>query len=155
MECIEEVVENYVNLHDAIADDPIILFNSHDTFEIIEYIDFIGVDNFSYRSVSILFDTINWMKIDKQNIQVERLAVKTFRNWRIFKYLKYLFLWSGRFQFEDKQSLFTIFIQESINSRVNFLQHGENDADKEPLKFMELWDQRDIKFNACIFCFSS
>ncbi|BBH07020.1 hypothetical protein Prudu_018822 [Prunus dulcis] len=58
MECIEEVVENYVNLHIAIVDDSIALFNFHDTFEVVEYIDFMRVDNFSHRSATTLVDTI-------------------------------------------------------------------------------------------------
>ncbi|CAL9026968.1 unnamed protein product [Prunus brigantina] len=125
MECIEEVVENYVNLHIAIVDDSIALFNSHDAFVVVEYIDFMWVENSGRHSATTLVDT----RI--QNIWFKRLAVESLHNWRIFKYSKYIFLWSGRFQFEDQQSIIMILIQEGINSRINFCQPGENDADKK------------------------
>ncbi|CAL2271520.1 unnamed protein product [Prunus armeniaca] len=130
IECIEEVVENYVNLHIAIVNDSIALFNSHDTFEVVEYIDCMRVENFRRHNATTLVDTII------HNIWFKRLAVKSLHNWRIFKYSKYLFLWSGRFQFEDQQSMIMILIQEGINSRTNFCQPEENDADKKRL-FME------------------
>ncbi|CAL9005019.1 unnamed protein product [Prunus brigantina] len=118
MECIEEVVENYVNLHIAIVDDSIALFNSHDTFEVVEYIDFMRVENFSRHNATTLVDTII------QNIWFKRLAMESLHNWRIFKYSKYLFLWSGRFQFEDQQSMIMILIHEGINSRHIFVNPG-------------------------------
>ncbi|CAL2228969.1 unnamed protein product [Prunus armeniaca] len=130
MECIEEVVENFVNLHIAIVDDSITLFNSHDIFEVVEYIDFMRVENFSRHSATTLVDTII------QNIWFKRLAVESLHNWRIFKYSKYLFLWSGRFQFEDQQLVIMILIQEGINLRTNFCQPGENDTNKKR-RFME------------------
>ena len=77
----------------------------------IQYIDFLGVENFNFIINSVLIDVANKLKVDEKKFYATFYEGFKFQNQiKLLKHSKYLFIWSGRFQIL-KMNLRTSLIQ--------------------------------------------
>ena len=75
-----------------------------------QYVDFLGVENFIFIFNPLLIDVANKLKVDEKKLYATLYKEFKFQN-RI-KFLKYLFIWSKRFQIS------------TINSRTSLFSRG-------------------------------
>jgi len=75
-----------------------------------QYVDFLGVENFIFIFNPLLIDVANKLKLDEKKLYATLYKEFKFQN-RI-KFLKYLFIWSKRFQIS------------TINSRTSLFSRG-------------------------------
>ena len=65
----------------------------------IQYVDFLGVENFNVIINPVLIDVANKLKIDEKKFYATFIEGFKFQNLiKLLKNSKYLFIWSGRFQ---------------------------------------------------------
>jgi hypothetical protein len=83
-------------------------------------IDFLGVENFNFVFKPLLVNIANQLKGEQKKFWVAQIVENNSKQvLKIFKYSKYLFIWSGRFQFSEE------------NSRSSFIQVEEPDVGQE------------------------
>ena len=64
----------------------------------IQYVDFIGVENFNFIINTVLIDVANKLKVDEKKFYTTLYEGFKFQNRiKLLKHSKYLFIWSGRF----------------------------------------------------------
>ena len=64
----------------------------------IQYVDFLGVENFNFIIHPVLIDVANKLKVDEKKFYATFYEGFNFQNRiKLLKHLKYLFIWSGRF----------------------------------------------------------
>ncbi|KAL6269415.1 hypothetical protein ACE6H2_026326 [Prunus campanulata] len=97
-------------LEDIIEDDKEIL-NYRDQVDGLEtdnseHVDFHGVDAFNLQIAKSFIDLVNLLSFGLKVLWVARLSTKDNWNWsKKIKYSKYLFLWSGKVQFQGQSSI--------------------------------------------------
>ena len=65
----------------------------------IQYVDFLGVENFNFLFNPLLIDVANKLKVDEKKFSATLYEEFMFQNWiKLLKHSKYLFIWSERFQ---------------------------------------------------------
>uniref|UniRef100_A0A2N9HQ31 Retrotransposon gag domain-containing protein n=1 Tax=Fagus sylvatica TaxID=28930 RepID=A0A2N9HQ31_FAGSY len=85
-------------------------------------IDFLGVENFNFVFKPLLVNIANQLKGEQKKFWVAQIVENNSKQvLKIVKYSKYLFIWSGRFQFSEE------------NSRSSFIQVEEPDVKPEDL----------------------
>ena len=81
----------------------------------IQYVDFLGVENFNFIINPVLIDVANKLKVDEKKFYVTLYEGFKFQNWiKLLKRLKYLFIWSGRFQISKTNSRTSLFQKEGL-----------------------------------------
>ena len=78
----------------------------------IQYVDFLGVENFNCIINPLLIDVTSKLKVDENKFYATLYEGFKFQNRiKLLKHSKYLFIWSGRFQI-SKINLRTSLFQE-------------------------------------------
>jgi hypothetical protein len=100
-----------LGIHEGIVEDEQISPNFRDPMDALEtdtyeYVDFLGVDSFTLQANKNYVDLVNLLAFGLNSFWAKRLAAED--NWycsRRIKYSKYLFLWSGKVQFQGQSSI--------------------------------------------------
>ena len=88
----------------------------------IQYIDFLGVENFNFIINPVLIDVANKLKVDEKKFYATFIEGFKFQNRiKLLKHSKYLFIWSRRFQISKMNSRTSLFQEEGSNARHNLL----------------------------------
>ena len=88
----------------------------------IQYVDFLGVENFNFIINPVLIDVANELKVDEKNFYATFYERFKFQNRiKLLKHSKYLFIWSGRFQISKMNSRTSLFQEEGSDARHNLL----------------------------------
>ena len=88
----------------------------------IQYVDFLGVENFNFIISPVLIDVANKLKVDKKKFYATFYERFEFQNRiMLLKHSKYLFIWSGRFQIPKMNSRMSLFQEEGFDVRHNLL----------------------------------
>ena len=91
-----------------------------------QYVDFLGVENFNFIINPLLIDVANKLKVDEKKIYATLYEGFKFQNLiKLLKNLKYLFIWSGRFQISK------------INSRTSLFEVEGSDVGHSFYKFYD------------------
>ena len=88
----------------------------------IQYIDFLGVENFNFIINPLLIDVANKLKIDEKKFYATLYEGFKFQSLiKLLKHLKYLFIWSGRFQISKMNLRTSLFQMEGFDVGHNLL----------------------------------
>ena len=88
----------------------------------IQYVDFLGVENFNFIINPVLIDFANKLKVDEKKFYATFYEGFKFQNRiKLLKHSKYLFIWSGRFQIPKMNSRMSLFQEEGFDVRHNLL----------------------------------
>ena len=88
----------------------------------IQYVDFLGVENFNFIINPVLVDVANKLKVDEKKFYATLYEGFKFQNRiKLLKHPKYLFIWSERFQISKMNSRTSSFQEEGSNARHNLL----------------------------------
>ena len=88
----------------------------------IQYVDFLGVGNFNFIINPVLIDVANKLKVDEKIFYATFYEGFKFQNQiKFLKHLKYLFIWSGRFQISKMNSRTSLFQEEGSDVQHNLL----------------------------------
>ena len=76
----------------------------------IQYVDFLGVENINFIINPVLIDVANKLKVAEKKFYATFYEGFKFQNQNeLLKHLKYLFIWSGRFQISKMNSRTSLF----------------------------------------------
>ena len=82
----------------------------------IQYVDFLGVENFNFIINPLLIDVANKLKIDEKKFYATLYKGFKFQNRiKLLKHSKYLSIWSERFQISKMNSRTSLFQEEGSN----------------------------------------
>ena len=88
----------------------------------IQYVDFLGIENFNFIINPVLIDVANKLKVDKKKFYATFYEGFKFQNRiKLLKHSKYLFIWSGRFRISRMNSRTSLFQVEGSDVRQNIL----------------------------------
>ena len=88
----------------------------------IQYVHFLGVENFNFIINPLLIDVANKFKVDEKKFYATLYEGFKFQNWiKLLKHSKYLFIWSGRFQISKMNSRTSLFQEEGFDVGRNLL----------------------------------
>ena len=88
----------------------------------IQYVDFLGVENFNFIINPLLIDVTNKLKVDENKFYATLYEGFKFQNQiKLLKHSKYLFIWSGRFQISKMNLRTSLFQEEGSDARHNLL----------------------------------
>ena len=88
----------------------------------IQYVDFLGLENFNFIINPVLIDVANKLKVDEKKFYTTFYEGFKFQNQiRLLKHSKYLFIWSGRFQISNMNSRTSLFQEEGSDVRHNLI----------------------------------
>ena len=82
----------------------------------IQYVDFLGVENFNFIINPLLIDVANKLKVDEK-----KCSATLYEGFKSLKHSKYLFIWSGRFQISKMNSRTSLFQVEGSDVGHNLL----------------------------------
>ena len=88
----------------------------------IQYVDFLGVENFNFIINPVLIDVANKLKVDEKKFYATFYEGFKFQNRiKLLKHSKYLFIWSGRFQISKINLRTSLFQEEGSDARYNLI----------------------------------
>ena len=88
----------------------------------IQYVNFLGVENFNFIINPFFIDVANKLKVDKKKFYAIFYKGFKFQNWiKLLKHSKYLFIWSGRFQISKMNSRTSLIQVEGSDVRHNLI----------------------------------
>ena len=88
----------------------------------IQYVDFLGVENFNFIINPMLIDVANKLKVDEKKFYATFYEGFKFQNRiKLLKHLKYLFIWSRRFHISKMNSRTSLFQEEGSDAQHNLL----------------------------------
>ena len=88
----------------------------------IQYVDFLGVENFNFIINPVLIDVANKLKVDEKKFDATLYEGFKFQNRiKLLKHSKYLFIWSRRFQISKMNSRTSMFQVERFDVGHNLL----------------------------------
>ena len=86
----------------------------------IQYVDFLGVENFNFIINLVLIDVANKLKVDEKKFYATFIEGFKFQNLiKLLKHSKYLFIWSGRFHISKMNLRTSLFLVEGSNVGYN------------------------------------
>ena len=87
-----------------------------------QYVDFLGIENFNFIINPFLIDVANKLKLDEKKFYATLYEGFKFQSLiKLLKHLKYLFIWSGRFQISKMNSRTSLFQMEGFDVGHNLL----------------------------------
>ena len=88
----------------------------------IQYVDFLGVENFNFIINPLLINVANKLKVDEKKFYATIYEGFKFQNRiKLLKHSKYLLIWSERFQISKMISRTSLFQEEGSDVRHNLL----------------------------------
>ena len=88
----------------------------------IQYVHFIGVENFNCIINPLLIDVTSKLKVDEKKFYATLYEGFKFQNRiKLLEHSKYLFIWSGRFQISKINSRTSLFQEEGSDVGLNLL----------------------------------
>ena len=88
----------------------------------IQYVDFLGVEDFNFIINLVLIDVANKLKVNEKKFYATFYEGFKFQNRiKLLKHSKYLFIWSGRIQIPKMNSRTSLFQEEGSDAQHNLL----------------------------------